>query len=219
MYESSHLSHATLDALFEGRLSDEEILACESHMDQCTGCSALAEEHLHQLEAPVFDEQLPLMQLLEETTKSIDWKAFQVQLDEQLQLVPKAESSYCTTEFPSEIAAPQPPQPSLWTQMLSWVREHPGLMLASFATAAVLLLFFLVPQIDPGPKPNAGLAEIEGIFKEEKTAQISITQSRNKKTGKPMTVIDVKEPPLVGQPLHDPSDVTPRKRVPQPKKR
>lgn len=186
MYTKSKPNPEKMEAFLDGELTLSEQREVQTFLEENP-------EELAHFEALKADQSLiqdALRARADEAMASIDWDQFSNRVMEQVALE----------------EAPCPVQPSLhhvedeagtsgWMSrlrnMMQWVRLHPGLSLSCVAMAGVLMIVSFT-FMDPGPNPdNTVLVEkISNI----KTAQVAVMQSKNKATGKNMTIIVVNEP-------------------------
>lgn len=195
MSQPIHIKKALLEAFVDGELTAHERKQVEAHLSECEECGGF----YHQYKEERALLQMTLQQDTARVSDEIDWAAFEAQVMRRVAPL-----------VPTPIATP--PTPSIrWTRRLfSWLKAHPGWLLASGATVGILLLFS-VPYLDPGPSDKDANVIVERVTK-SKTARVSVLQSKVQGTNSPMTVIVVREPPA------EPSATHPSRRAPQPER-
>ncbi len=205
MYTKSKPNPEKMEAFLDGELTLSEQREVQTFLDENPDDLALLEA----LKADHSLMQDALRARTEEAMASIDWDQFSTRVMEQV----AREEAPCPVQANLRNVEVEETSTGWITRLrnwMQWVRLHPGLSLSCVAMAGVLMIVSFT-FMDPGPNPdNTVLVEkISNI----KTAQVAVMQSKNKATGKNMTII------VVNEPIFDDNSVSPsNKRRPHPNK-
>lgn len=182
MYTKQKPQTKTMEAFLDGELTPSE----QRELQALLQSEPDLQSELSGLQQEQSLVQGALKARTDEAIASIDWDAFsnnvmaQVALEEAPVAPAKTETETQSTSWFGSLQ-----------NLLQWVRLHPGVSLSCTAMAGILMIVSFT-FMDPGPNPDSTVLvdKISNI----KTAQVSVMQSKNKATGKNMTVIIVNEP-------------------------